>query len=191
MRPDPDRAPVEGPLPRRATDRVEDVVAWLLTGAALVVVVLAVVTGLGVHGREAERAEQQRDTVSQTRAVLLEDAHVVVSSESVHLPTQAQARWTDRDGRDHSGVVTVTRSQRAGSEVEVWIDAQGEITSRPTHPMNAVFGGIVSALGVLCAGAVPILGIWFGVRSLTLRCNARRWEREWERVEPQWRRTAF
>ncbi|OLT01336.1 hypothetical protein BJF90_32265 [Pseudonocardia sp. CNS-004] len=72
----------------------------------------------------------------------------------------------------------------------MWIDSAGEITSRPTHPANAVFGGVVSAIGVLCAGATLLLATWFAVRGLTWRSNSRRWEREWARVEPQWRRTA-
>ena len=184
MRPDPGR------LPRRTTDRVEDLVAWLLTGAALLVIVFAVVTGVTVHGREAERAELNSRSASQTRAVLLEDAHVV-SGEFGRAPAQVRARWADRGGREHVGVVPAMRSRPAGAEVEVWIDAAGEITSRPGHSANAVIGGIVSAIGVLCAGATPLLATWFGVRGLTGRSNSRRWEREWARVEPQWRRTTL
>lgn len=184
MRSDPGR------LPRRATDRVEDLVAWLLSGAALLVVVAAVVTGVNVHGREAERARLDNRSASQARAVLLENAHVV-SGDFAAAPAQVRARWTDRDGREHVGPIAATRSRPAGTEVDVWIDAEGEITSRRTHPANAVIGGIVSALGVLCAGATPLLATWFGVRSLTWRSNSRRWEREWARVEPRWRRTTL
>jgi hypothetical protein len=187
---EPDRAPAVGRVPRRTTDRVEDLVAWLLTGAALIVIVIAGVTGLSVHGREAERALQDSGSTWQTRAVLLEDAHVV-SSEFGRAPTQVRVRWTDRDGREHNGVVPAMRSQPAGAGVEVWIDAAGEITSRPRHPANAVVGGIVSAIGVLCAGATPLLATWFGLRALTWRSNSRRWEQEWARVEPQWRRTVL
>jgi hypothetical protein len=188
MRPDPDRAPVAGCLPRRTSDRVEDVVAWLLTGAALLVIVIAVVTGLAVHGREAERAERDGRATSQTRAVLLEDAHVA-PSEFGRTPAQVRARWADRDGRERIGVVLAVHSQRAGAEVDVWIDRTGEITSRPVHPTNAVFGGVVAAIGVVCAGGTLLLVGWFGVRRLTGRSNSRQWEQQWARVEPLWRRT--
>jgi hypothetical protein len=190
MRPDPDRAPVAGRLPRRGTDRIEDLVAWLLTGAALLVIVIAVVTAVAVHGREAERAAADSRSASQTRAVLLEDAYVV-PAEFGRAPAQARARWADRDGREHVGVVPVMHSEPTGAEAEVWIDAAGEITSRPDRPANAVFGAAVAALGVMCAGAVPLLVVWLGVRRLTGRYNSRRWEREWARVEPRWRRTVL
>jgi hypothetical protein len=191
MRPDPDRAPDAGRLPRRTTDRVEDAVAWLLTGVALLVIVIAGVTGLAVHGREAERVELESRSTSQTRAVLLEDVLVMAGEHGQRMPAQARARWTDRDGREHVGLVAATRSQPAGAEAELWIDAAGEITSRPARPMNAVFGGIVAAVGVLCAGATLLIATWVAVRGVTGRHNSRRWEHEWARVEPQWRRTVL
>jgi hypothetical protein len=157
--------------------------------ASLLVIVLAVVTGLAVHGRQAERVELDNRSTSQTRAVLLEDAHAV-PAEFGRVPEQVRARWTDRDGQHHVGVIPARRSQPAGTEVEVWIGSAGEITSRPTNPANAVFGGIVLAIGVLCAGATLLLATWFAVGGLAWRSNSRRWEREWARVEPQWRRTA-
>ncbi|TWF75148.1 hypothetical protein FHX44_111032 [Pseudonocardia hierapolitana] len=189
MRPDPDGAPVAGRLPRRTSDRIEDAVAWFLTGAVLVVIVIGAVTGLAVHRGEAERAELDSRATSQTRAVLLENAHVALSLELGHTPAQVRARWADREGREHVGVVPAMRSQPAGAEVDVWIDAAGEIASRPVHPANAVFGGIVAAIGVVCAGGTPLLAAWFGVRRLTGRYNSRQWEQEWVRVEPLWRRT--
>ncbi|OLT00073.1 hypothetical protein BJF90_07155 [Pseudonocardia sp. CNS-004] len=76
----------------------------------------------------------------------------------------------------------------AGTEVEVWVDAAGEAVSRPMTPLTTVIGGITTALGVLCAGGSLLAAMWFGVRGLTARRNARGWEREWEQVEPDWRR---
>jgi hypothetical protein len=186
---DPDRAPVGGRRPRRPTDRIEDAVAWLLTGAALLLVVVAGVTGIAVHGREAERAELESRSTSQTRAVLLEDVHVATGEHGERMPVHVLARWTDRDGLEHVGGLPTTRSQPGGAEVDVWIDAAGEITSRPVRPANAVFGGITAAVGVLCAGATLLVATWLGVRRVTGLCNSRRWEQEWACVEPQWRRT--
>jgi hypothetical protein len=170
---------------------VEDLVAWLLTGAVLLVFVITAVTGLSVHGREAERVELETRSTSQTSAVLLQDVRVVAGDHGERMPARARARWTDGDGREHAGVVVVTRSQPAGAEVDVWIDAAGEITSPPVRPLNAIFGGIVAAIGVLCAGATLLIATWLAVRGVTGRCNSRRWEDEWARVEPQWRRTVL
>jgi hypothetical protein len=68
------------------------------------------------------------------------------------------------------------------------VDAEGEAVARPVSPQNAVVGGITAAFGVLCAGGTLLAAMWFGVRELTARHNARGWEREWEQVEPDWRR---
>jgi hypothetical protein len=101
------------------------------------------------------------------------------------------ARWTDRAGLEHTDAVVVSRSARAGSEIVVWIDAAGKITAPPPRRVNAVVGGVVAAIGVLCAGTTVLVAVWVGVRGATERVNARRWEREWARVEPLWRRTCL
>jgi hypothetical protein len=44
---------------------------------------------------------------------------------------------------------------------------------------------------VLCVGATVLVVTWLGVRAVTGRFNSRRWEREWARVEPLWRRTVL
>jgi hypothetical protein len=191
MPPDPDHPPAASRRPRRGTDRVEDVSAWILATAALLLIVVAVVTGIGTYGREADRAEVQRTSTSQVRAVLLENANVTISEGGGPIPARVPARWTDRDGREHTGPVSVDRTAPAGTEIDVWIDAEGEITTRPTSAMNAVLGGVFAAFGVLCAGGTVLVAAWWGVRRATARVNARRWEREWTDVEPEWRRKAL
>jgi hypothetical protein len=191
MRSDPERPSAAGRLPRRATDRVEDAVAWVLAAAALLLVVAAGVTGLGVYGRESERAELDSRSRSPVRAVLLEDALTVTGELGERLPVRVQARWTDRVGLEHSGDVEVETAKPAGTEVEVWVDAAGQVVSRPVLPLNAVVGGITAGFGVLCAGGTLLVATWFGVRGLTARRNARQWEREWELVEPVWRRNLW
>lgn len=191
MRPDPHHVPVAGRLPRRGTDRVEDVTAWILASVALLLIVVATVIGLGTYGREAERAELQRTSTSHVRAVLLEDANVMIGDVGERMPAQVPARWADGAGRVHTGPVVVQRTRPAGAEIDVWIDEAGELASRPTTPMNAVVGGILAALGVLCAGGAPLVAAWLGVRRVTGVVNGRRWDREWAAVEPQWRRNVL
>lgn len=188
MRSDPEWPSSVGPLPRRVTDRVEDVVAWALAAAALLLVVIACVAGLAVYGQAMERAELESRSTSQVSAVLLEDAPLLTGELGERLPVRAPARWTDPAGREHSGLVTVAAASQAGTEVELWVDKAGEVASRPVRPLNAVVGGITASFGVLCAGGTILGAIWLGVRALTARRNDRSWEREWEQVEPDWRR---
>jgi hypothetical protein len=191
MSDDRDRASATGRLPRRATDRVEEFVAWILAVGALLVVAAASVTGLAVHGSEAERVESGSGSVSQARAVLLEDTAVATGEYGMHHLVLVPARWTDRTGHEHTDAIVVPYTAPAGTEVAVWVDATGNITAPPLHRVNAVFAGIVAAIGVLCAGATVLVTAWLGVRGVTGRVNSRRWERGWERVEPRWRRTVL
>ncbi|OLT00074.1 hypothetical protein BJF90_07160 [Pseudonocardia sp. CNS-004] len=90
MRSEPEQPSAAGRLPRRASDRVEDAVAWVLMIAGLLLVVVAVVTGLGVYGRESARAELESRSRSQVRAVLLEDAQLLTGALGEQLPVRAR-----------------------------------------------------------------------------------------------------
>jgi len=183
-------APATGRLPRRATDRVEDIAAWVLTAGALLVIVGACLTGLTVHGDDGDDAASD-GSMSRTRVVLLEDAVVATGEYGLHHLVPTPVRWVDRAGAEHTGSVVMTSSAAAGTEVVVWVDATGTITGPPVRPMNPVLGGVVAATGVLCAGGAALAVLWLGVRAVTGRLNSRRWAREWARVEPLWRRTVL
>jgi uncharacterized membrane protein YedE/YeeE len=188
MRSEPERHSAVGPLPRRVTDRVEDAVAWVVMAAGLLLVMAAAVTGIAVHGGESARADLESRSRSQVRAVLVEEAWLRAGDLGERLPIRALARWSGPDGREHTGTVDVGGVARAGTEVAVWVDAAGVAVSRPVRPVNAVVGGITAGFGVLCAGGTLLGAMWFAVRGLTGRSNARRWGREWEQAEPGWRR---
>jgi hypothetical protein len=180
--PDPGSRP-DGPrLPRRATDRVEDAVALLLTVAALVLLVVAGLAGIAVHGEQAEAARE----VTQSRAVLLEDAKVIITDElGRSMPTPVQARWIDRSGIVRTGDIVASISAPAGTEIDVWLAPDGEVSTTPLG-RTPVLTGIVVAAAVLLAGTAILGAVWCGVRHVIAVCNARRWEREWARVGPEW-----
>jgi hypothetical protein len=180
--PDADTPPDDRRLPRRATDRVEDVVAWILTAAALVLLVVAGLTGLAVYGRHVESAR----TMTHARAVLLEEAKVAVGEAGARLPDQVEARWIDRGGVEHRGEILVRESAAVGAEVDVWLRPNGTVTTTRLGREYAVLAGIVSAAGLLFSWGAVLGAAWYGVRCLTAARNARRWEREWARVGPDW-----
>jgi hypothetical protein len=129
--------------------------------------------------------------MSQTRVVLLEDAVVATGEYGSHQLEPTPVRWIDHSGAEHTGSVVMTTSAPAGTEVVVWLDATGKVTGPPLRPVNPVFGAAVAAVGLLCVGATVLVVTWLGVRAATGRLNSRRWEREWARVEPRWRRTVL
>lgn len=188
VRPDPRRPPESQGLPRRSTDRVEDVAVWLLGAATLVLIVVAGLTGLAVHGQQIERARSEGISRMQVRAVLLEDVVIVKGERGGDIPVRAEARWPDRDGVQHTGGVIVRRAAVAGEHVDVWVDRSGAIAAPPTRPENVVVTAILAVVGVLVAGGTVLLACWYTVRILIGGWNARRWEQEWARVEPVWSR---
>src|SRR4051794_5277193 len=180
---DPDTSSDGRRLPRRATDRVEDVVACVLLAAAFVVLVVAWLNGTAVYRANAEPT----NTTAQTKAVLLEDAQAVPSAEpGLRLPLRVDARWTDRTGAEHTGQIRVKEPAPAGSRLDVWVGPDGAASTSPPGRANAVTAGVVTGAGLLLAGGSVLATLWFGVRFLTNARNYRRWEREWARVGPEW-----
>jgi hypothetical protein len=163
------------------TDRVEDAVAWLLMAAALALLAVAGLTGVAVHSSHSEA----ESSALWAHAVLLEDADTMETEFGVGMPTRVLARWTDRGGVERTGEVLVTAPKEAGTEVDVRLEADGQPSMR-LQPESAAAAGIVSAGSLLLGGGTVLIALWLGVRRLTGVANARRWEREWERVGPDW-----
>ncbi|HEY4422026.1 MAG TPA: hypothetical protein VGN22_21080 [Pseudonocardia sp.] len=162
--------------------------AWFLTAVALVLIIVAGLTGLVVHGQQIERARIESVSRMQVRAVLLEDVVIVKGERGGDIPIRAQARWPDRDGVQHTGGVIVRRAAVAGEHVDIWVDRSGAIAAPPTRAENVVVAAILAVVGVLVAGGTVLLACWYTVRILIGSWNARRWEQEWAGVEPVWSR---
>lgn len=176
----------------RGTDRVEDVLVWLLMSAGLVLLVGSWTLGLSVQMRMGERAGTESLTRTEVRAVLLEAAPSSISGPaSAGPPVRAAARWIGVDGEPHTGRVEAVSGARAGSGVTVWVDRDGTVTTPPTSAADARVAGVLVGFDVLLLGAAALVGVWIGVRRLTSSVNAVGWEREWAQVEPDWRRRVW
>lgn len=172
---------------RRFTDLVEDLAAWVLTAAGAFLVVAAVAGGTAAHGETVQRARAEHATRTATEAVLLADAPVLAGvRDSAPAVARVEVAWSAADGTSRTGLVQVPAGTPAGRTVTVWLDRDGDLTTPPLDEAGAVMVGGVVATGVLMLGGAVIGSCWGGVRFLTGRANARRWEREWARVEPEW-----
>ena len=163
----------------RATDRVEDAVAWLLAALALSTVLLAFAVGGAGYAAAQDRARAEAAERVAVRAVLGEPA-------TGYGPQQLPARWTGPDGIAVTGRVPVRDQRPAGAEVRVWLDRAGHVTDPPMpESAAAVVGWIRGLLVALCGWA--LLGLaWVGVRRTVAARNAAAWARDWRRVEPSW-----
>ncbi|MHA6793988.1 Rv1733c family protein [Pseudonocardia bannensis] len=192
MRADPDRLhpPAGGRMPRRRTDRLEDVLAWLAASLVLLTLVAAIVAGSTVLSRELDRAERERGERTPVRAVLLEESPMLpVAEGSVVLPpARVPAKWTGTDGAERTGLVTVHGMLRAGTPVRVWVDPSGALVGPPASAASASIVAIVAGAAILGAGWGLLAGVWIGLRRWIEAHNAVCWAREWDRVGPEWTR---
>ena len=170
---------------RRRTDRVEDALAWLLTASAMIVLIGAVTVGVGVYTQSMDRSSQSVRV--QATAVLLVDASdKVADTSSAALFAGVPARWTDSVGRQHEDEVLARSDSRAGDQVSIWLDRDGDLTSPPGSSLSAALDGLMIGIAVLGLGCCLIAAAWIGLRRIIFNHNTRAWEREWARIGPEW-----
>lgn len=175
-------------LPRRGADRLEDGLAWLLMLAALLTAGLAVVTGVGVTGNAAARAEREAADRTSVSATVLQDAPGLAGSPDTTASARVRAdvSWTVADGTARTARALVPPASRAGEIVTIWLDRAGNPVDQPNTAANAPLAGIAAGFVVLLGGALLLALSWLGVRYWTNTLKDRGWEREWARVGPEW-----
>jgi hypothetical protein len=178
-------------LPRRPVDRLEDLVIWMLITLGLLPAVLAAAVAARRHGEGMHRVELETRQRIQVQAVLLEPAPQLLvvddRSRAVRLvPASVPVRYRAPDGMERRATALVKGRRPAGVVVPVWVDRYGAITNAPAHGIDAVRSAAMGAAGVLAVSALVLGGIGAGVRTAARRFAMRRWEQEWEQVEPLW-----
>jgi hypothetical protein len=189
MRADRNRTNRTDHMPRRGTDRLEDLVALLLIWMGMGVLIVSAVLGLAEHVRQTERSRIEISTRTEILAVLLQDApEHPTRAWRASPPATTPATWIQPDGRLRTGLVPAAPASKAGSEVHMWLDADGRLVGAPTTPLSATASALYTGIGTLSSGGAVLWGLWVGTRRWTAHRNSRQWEQEWARVEPEWRR---
>jgi hypothetical protein len=148
-------------LPRRPTDRIEDLVAWLLATLGLLSAVLAATTGVRLYGEGTDRVSIESRERTQVQAVLLEPAPSGVAlaergRQMRSVPVPVPARYTAPDGTERVADALVQGPLPAGAGVPMWVDRAGEATTAPGHPLDALGSAATGAAGVLILGGVVL-----------------------------------
>lgn len=175
-----------GPL-KRASDRIEFAARVLL----VVLVLAAVPVALAVATATATQTRSLADIQSASRhlvvATLLADAEPVVGADA-GAGASVTATWTAPSGAVREGVIRVRTAAEAGTTVTVWVDEDGDVTTRPLTDADvvarAIGYGLPTFLGI---SALAVLG-YLGVHTLLDRGRMRRWASDWAVVEPVWSR---
>ena len=145
---------------RRMTDRVEDMAAWVLMAAGLLVVLFSYGVGAQSYNQGLEQVQMQSAERAPAEATLLSDAQLNNSMSSSSSTVMAAATWQDRVGAAHDGFVMVPRGLRAGGTVAIWTDVSGARARSGDEPRRAADRARRRRLGARVRGrpAVRSLG---------------------------------
>jgi hypothetical protein len=175
----------DNPL-RRASDRAETLVLFVLTTVFLVCAPLAApAAGAWAHA-SAQRAElTQAASRFQVSAVVVTKPTRPVVSYGGFVST-AHARWTAPNGAVVTNTVPVPFGTVAGAKVSVWSTRDGQLTWPPlTGSQVANLTGLVELAGV--AGLAAVLALAGALaRWLLNRRRLAGWDADWQATEPRW-----
>jgi hypothetical protein len=174
---------------RRRVDRLESMVLLGAVLAALLMIPVAAALGTSVRNSSENAAAQRRAVLTQVQARTLENTETVVPEAVGQVTSRVRVAWIDPAGSPREGHTNVAIGTNQGTEVTVWLDGSGAITS-PPRPAgdSAAIGGAVG-LSVAMMSWLLIAGL---ARLAVVPLNRRRmrdWEREWEQVAARWRQS--
>lgn len=174
---------------RRRTDRIEAVLRLATVILFLVgVPIAAIVVGRQVDHMALRNAHAQQAAKHEVTAVLLERAQVS-GAQNPYASTQMTdvlARWQPPGQSPRSGQVLAPAGTPAGSNVTIWIDASGAVTSPPPDHRDIV-GDVTIAVVVTCiVASVLLLGASALARRVLDRRRLKAWDAEWRATGPLW-----
>ncbi|MFI6829433.1 MULTISPECIES: hypothetical protein [unclassified Kribbella] len=172
---------------RRGLDRIQSLVVLTAVLVAVVMIPVAVAVSSSVT-RSIERSEaERRSTMTQVQARALEDTPPMIPEAGAQATARVPVSWTDPAGWPRQARANVPLGTAKDSEVTIWLDPAGEITTPPRRPGDgaAVGGGVGLSTAMLSwlliAGLARLSVVPLDRRRL------RDWDREWARVGPRWR----
>jgi hypothetical protein len=174
-------------LPRRGTDRLEDLAVWLMLLGGLMIAVLGLVVGVGVRNTAVAHAGREAAERVAVQATALQDAPLTTAAPGSLSPrVLADVSWTTGGGAARTARALVPAGARTGEVVTVWLDRTGKPVDAPDDASGAVVAALTAGVVVLSLGGIVLTVAWLGVRHWIGVLNARGWEREWARVGPEW-----
>ncbi|USX54399.1 hypothetical protein [Lentzea sp. HUAS12] len=170
-------------------DRIESAVLVLGIALALVAVPVSAAAGSEIYAARRERAAAEQSIRSRAEAVLLEDAPKAVGVSErggVARTVTVLATWRMPDGSARQGLVKTHYDAVAGAKVPIWVDEHGATTAPPLSTEGAAVDAILLAFLLWSAAAGSAALLYLAARLAHRRTRLRQWEREWERVAPDW-----
>ncbi|MFD1812215.1 hypothetical protein [Rhodococcus gannanensis] len=161
---------------RRRPDRLEGLFALGLLILLVVMVPVAVWLGNAAGDQQSALAEQQARDHRQVTATTVEDATSrSVASDAVPVSIDtAPAKWVV-DDRTHRDDVPVDPGATAGTEVTIWVDADGNLASAPVTATAAATAGVMVGLFTWTSTALVGATGFLAARAMLDRRRRRQW----------------
>lgn len=176
-----------GPL-KRGSDRIQFAARVLLVVLVLAAVPVALAVATATATQTRSLADEQAASRHLVIATLQEDAAAADVADGAGAGAPVAATWTAPSGAEREGVVHVRAAGEAGTTVTIWVDEDGDVTTRPLADADVVARAIgYSVPTFLGTSALAALG-YLGVRRVLDRSRIRRWATDWAVVEPVWSR---
>jgi hypothetical protein len=176
-----------GPL-KRTSDRIEFLARILLVCTLAMTFPVALAVASVTHAQALAEATAQSLERQRVDAVLVEDPVVRSSPTDVPRATSAPATWRGPSGTEHTGLVVVPTGARAGATVPIWVDRDGNLTTRPLDDEGAVAEAAGMAGGTYLLIAALAVGVHVLLLAALDRSRLRRWAADWAVIEPVWTR---
>jgi hypothetical protein len=175
-----------GPL-KRTSDQLQFLARVLLVCSLVTAIPVALVVASVVHVQALTEATAQSLERHQVDAELVADPPILTSvGADVPQTPRATAVWPGPSGREHTGLVAVPTGARAGSTVPIWIDRDGDLTTRPLDSGGAVARAAGMAAGTYLLISALAVTVYLAFLAALDRSRLRRWAAEWAVTEPVW-----
>jgi hypothetical protein len=177
-----------GPL-KRTSDRLQFLARVLLACSLVTTIPVALVVASVTRAQALTEATAQALARHQVDAELVADPTVTSrGADDVPPTSRAPATWSGPSGEEHTGALVVPAGAEAGSTVPIWVDRDGELTTRPLDGGDAVGRSVAMAAGTFLCLSSLAAGIYLAFGASLERSRLRRWAAGWAVIEPQWTR---
>jgi hypothetical protein len=174
---------------RRGCDRAE---GWVRLGLVVVFLVASPLAAIGLghltNDASIRAARAQAASEHWIPAVLLQRVSRNPNDPLAGTTQLAwtQAKWTAPDGRQRRGEVPAEVGSRAGRQVHIWVDEDGNLVYGPIG-QGQIASRVIAVVALTPAVlAVVLLGVAWLTGRLLDRRRMTRWATEWSAVEPLW-----
>lgn len=171
---------------RRRVDRIEALVVVGALAVAVVVVPAGVALGAAIRDHAEQSAATRRAELHEVQARTVKGAADAVPASPSLITTTVPIEWVDDSGSSHQAQAAVLIGTKAGSELTIWLDQNGNLVTPPDRPGDGTAAGFAAG-STMASLAWSLLYALFRLTRRSLdRRRAALWAREWEDVARRW-----